>query len=98
LYWKTGIGESDGAVHFYNTPGIYTPSTTVAFRAQFNGVDVTCETSTEALQDHFGTHSASGADLVFAFEANRPAIEAISREKLPQRIPADRCLLVLADF
>lgn len=86
------------AVHFYNTPGIYTQNTTVAFRGQFNGVDVTCEISMEALQDHFGAHSANGADLVFAFEANRSAIEAVAREKLPQRIPIGRCVLVSADF
>nr|WP_063791585.1 DUF1488 domain-containing protein [Burkholderia ambifaria] len=86
------------AVHFYNMPGIYTQNMTVAFRAQFNGVDVTCEISTEALQDHFGAQSASGADLVFAFEANRPVIEDIARVKLPQRIPAGRCLLVSTDF
>lgn len=86
------------AIHFYNTPGIYTPNTTVAFRAQFNGVDVTCEISAEALQDHFGVRSASGPDLVYAFESNRPVIEAVAREKIPQRIPAGRCLLLSADF
>lgn len=42
--------------HFYNTPGIYTQNTTVAFRGRFNDVDVTCDFSTEALQDHFGAH------------------------------------------
>jgi len=86
------------AVHFYDTPGVYTQNTTVAFRVQFNGVDVTCEISTEALQDHFGTRSAAGADLVSAFEANRPSIEAVAREKIPQRVPAGRCLLVSDDF
>lgn len=86
------------AVHFYNTRGVYTPNTTVAFPAEFNGIDVTCEISAEALQNHFGVRSANGADLVAAFEANRAAIEAVAREKLPQRIPAGRCLLVSADF
>ncbi|MGH8376797.1 MAG: DUF1488 domain-containing protein, partial [Pseudomonas sp.] len=92
-----GKGETM-AIHFSNTPGLYTQNTTVAFRAQLNGVDVTCEISTEALQDHFSARSARGADLVAAFDANRPVIEAVAREKLPQRIPAGRCLLVSADF
>ncbi|MPV65557.1 DUF1488 domain-containing protein [Burkholderia sp. BE17] len=85
------------AVHFFNTPGIYTPNTTVAFRAQFNGIDVTCEISAEALQDHFGVRTANGADLVFAFEANRPAIETVARVLIPQPIPAGRCLLMSTD-
>lgn len=85
-------------IHFPTTPGVYTPNNTVAFAAQINGVDVTCEISVEALEDHFGARSTRGTDLVAAFEANRTAIEAVARVKLPQRIPAGRCLLVSADF
>lgn len=86
------------AIHFPNKSSVYTANTTVAFPAQINGVDVTCEISTEALQDHFGVGSAYGPDLVAAFEANRAVIEAVAREKLPQRAPMGRCLLVSADF
>ncbi|MCM3583754.1 DUF1488 domain-containing protein [Ralstonia pickettii] len=85
-------------VHFPKTRGVYTPNTTVAFPAQLNGVDVTCEISAEALEDHFGARSTAGDDLVAAFEANRPAIEAVARVRLPQRIPTGRCLLVSTDF
>lgn len=85
-------------IQFPTTPSVYTPNNTVAFTAQINGVDVICEISAEALEDHFGARSARGTDLVAVFEANRPAIEAVARVKVPQRIPAGRCLLVSADF
>ena len=76
----------------------FTTNTTVAFPAQLNGIDGTCEISTEALQDHFGATSFKGEDLIKAFETNRTAIEVVARVKLPQRMPAGRCLLVSADF
>lgn len=85
-------------INFPNARGVYTQNTTVAFPAQVNGIDVNCEISAEALEDHFGARSANGSDLLAAFEANRSAIEAVARVKLPQRIPTGRCLLVSADF
>lgn len=86
------------AIHFPRRPGVYTINTTVAFPAQLNGFDVICEIAVEAPQDHFGASSASGPNLVAAFEANRAMIEVIAREKLPQRAPAGRCVLESADF
>lgn len=85
-------------ISFPNKPAVFTPNTTVAFAAQVNGVDATCEISTEALQDNFGVTSNRGTDLVAAFEANRAAIEAVARTRLPQRIRTARCLLVSMDF
>ena len=86
------------AIHFPKQPGIYTAKTTVAFPVQINDADVTCEISTEALQDHFGANSNRGPDLVAAFEANRTTIESVARAKLPLRASTGRCLLVTADF
>ncbi len=85
-------------IQFPNKPAIYTTNTTVAFLAVLNGVDVTCEISTEALCDHFGAVSIKGIDLVAAFDRNRAVIESVARSVLPQRAPAGRCLLVTADF
>lgn len=86
------------AIHFLATPGVYTSNTTVAFPATINGVNVTCEISTEALQDHFEPASGTASDLLAAFEMNRATIEITARAKLPIRIPLVRCLLVSNDF
>lgn len=85
-------------IQFSTKPGVYTVNTTVAFPARVNSVDVTCEISMEALQDHFNPASGNAADLVAAFESNRAVIEATARVKLPVRIPLGRCLLVSGDF
>ena len=83
---------------FPNLPARYTPSSTVAFDAHFNGDRVICEISAEALLDHFGARSRSGADLVTTFERNRGLIEAAARAVLVVRAPTGRCLLISADF
>ncbi|TDG01503.1 DUF1488 domain-containing protein [Paraburkholderia guartelaensis] len=81
-------------IHFSNKPAKYTPNTTVAFLALVDGAEVECEISVEALEDHFDAPSMQGVDLVAAFEAHRTQIEAVARVKLPQRLPAGRCLLI----
>lgn len=85
-------------IEFPNKPAVYTPNTTVAFLALVDGVEVICEISAEALEDHFGATSMHGVDLVAAFEARRAGIEAVARLRIPQRFPAGRCLLVTLDF
>lgn len=86
------------AIVFQNKLAVYTPNTTVAFPAQIDGVDVTCEISAEALEDHFGASSNKSADLLAAFDANRAAIEKVARIRLPERIQTGRCLLKTEDF
>ncbi|RQS26809.1 MULTISPECIES: DUF1488 domain-containing protein [unclassified Burkholderia] len=85
-------------IHFLNKQATYTQNTTVSFAALVDGVEIACEISGEALTDHFAASSMRGADLVAAFEAHRPEIEAVARVFLPRRLPAGRCLLVSADF
>lgn len=80
-----------------NAP-VHTVNATVAFPGLLDGQPVTCEISLEALQDHFGATSIQGADLVVAFLANRHAIEAVGRVKLPSRLAAGRGLLLSSDF
>ncbi|MBU1978398.1 MAG: DUF1488 domain-containing protein [Gammaproteobacteria bacterium] len=84
--------------HFPPTEPTYTPNTTIAFEAVVDGVMASFEISEEALMDHFGATSRSAAELVRSFKANRPAIEAIAKIKLPERLSAGRPLLVFADF
>lgn len=86
------------AITFVQTAPRYTPSTTVAFDAELDGVHVVCEISAEALDDHFGAGSLDADALVAAFERNRAIIEAAARSKLPRRAPVERCLLVSTDF
>lgn len=85
-------------IQFSSRPGVFTPSTTVAFGAQINGVDAICEISEEALLDHFGATGRTGKEMVAAFEKHRAVIDAVARVKMPARIPLGRCLLVSGDF
>jgi hypothetical protein len=85
-------------IHFPHTEPVVTPSTTVAFAVVVDGQSATAEISAEALQDHFGATSFTGAPLVDAFKRNRAAIEAVARVKVPGRLAAGRGLLVSADF
>ena len=85
-------------IHFPQSEPVHTASTTVAFEAVIDGVRASGEISAEALQDHFGAASFASADLLRAFSANRPAIEAVARTKLPARLAAGRGLLLSADF
>ena len=85
-------------VHFPQTPPAYTQNTTVAFEALVDGVSTSFEISAEALMDHFGATTFTGAELVRSFSAHRPAIEAIAKVKLPVRLSAGRPLLTSADF
>lgn len=85
-------------IHFPSTDPVFTQNTTVAFQAVIDGAAVTGEVSMEALQDHFGATTGGGAELVRAFRANRGAIEAVARVKLPGRVAAGRGLLVSSDF
>ncbi len=73
-------------MEFTSDPAIYTVNTTVAFRAIYKGVPVTCEISDIALQDHFGVQTNQPHDLVAGFNANIAAIRAKAVAKLPQRI------------
>lgn len=85
-------------VHFPTVDPIPTPNTTLSFPVVIDGVQTPAEISAEALQDHFGAASWRAADLIAAFIANRAAIEAVGRIKLPARQSAGRALLVTADF
>lgn len=85
-------------MHFPQTEPIYTQHTTVAFQVVIDGTAATAEISEEALQDHFGAGSRVGAELIRAFKANRHAIEAVARLKLPPRLAAGRGLLMTGDF
>lgn len=48
----------------------------LTFPAMMDGVQIRCAITAEALEDHFGAASPREPDLVAAFDAHRPAIEA----------------------
>ena len=81
---------------FQEVAPVHTVNTTVAFRAEVGGTQMTCEISEEALQDHFGAISNAPSDLIAVFMTNRSAIEDVARRKY---IPgADRWLIRTNDF
>lgn len=55
---------------------------TIEFAAIVNGRAVDCAVSAEALEDHFGAHSARADDLLHAFEHGRSHIQALTRSYL----------------
>ncbi|WP_395060852.1 DUF1488 domain-containing protein [Paraburkholderia silvatlantica] len=78
--------------------GVYTVNTTVAWPAEVDGEQITCEISTEALMDHFGATSMDRANLEAAFTNHRVTIENRARRLIRARAMGGRCLLVTADF
>lgn len=48
----------------------------LTFAATADGTPIDCVITAEALEDHFGAASPREPDLVAAFDAHRPAIEA----------------------
>lgn len=54
----------------------------LGFPAMVDGTRVRCAITAEALEDHFGAASMREADLVAAFDAHRPAIEAAAARLL----------------
>jgi len=48
----------------------------LTFPATADGAQIRCAITAEALEDHFGAASSREPDLIAAFDANRPAIEA----------------------
>jgi Protein of unknown function (DUF1488) len=85
-------------VHFPQTEPTYTSNTTVAFEAVVDGIRASFEITEEALMDHFGATSRTATEFVRSFKANRLAIEAVAKIKLPARLNVGRPLLVSADF
>ena len=85
-------------VDFPQIDPVPTGNTTLSFPVLIDGIQVSGEISAEALQDNFGAGSWQAADLISAFIANRGAIEAVGRAKLPARHAAGRALLVTGDF
>lgn len=56
----------------------------VAFSALVDDRCVQCAITAEALEDHFGAPSLLERDLLDAFGAHRPAIEAMARRMLDE--------------
>ncbi|MBR8358266.1 DUF1488 domain-containing protein [Burkholderia vietnamiensis] len=56
----------------------------VAFSARVDGHGVPCAITAEALEDHFGARSLLERDLLVAFEAHWPAIEAMAARMLAE--------------
>jgi hypothetical protein len=85
-------------VHFPQTPApVCTSKGTVAFPVVTDGWVYMAEISAEALREHFRASDAPD-ELLAAFQWHRPAIEAIARTKLADRLVSGRPLLVSADF
>lgn len=54
----------------------------IHFTALVDGEPVVCTITAEALEDHFGAHSAREDDLMPAFEKGRARIQAVCAEAL----------------
>jgi hypothetical protein len=57
---------------------------TLAFPALVDGERVECTITAEALEDHFGAASPRFEDMLGAFDAHRPRIEAAARRLLSE--------------
>lgn len=79
-------------------PAACTSNMTVAFPAIVNDMQISCEISAEALQDHFEATSLACAALLDAFNRNRSQIEQVAARVVPVRAQAGRALLSTADF
>jgi hypothetical protein len=60
---------------------------TIEFAVIVNGKFMDCAVSAEALEDHFGAHSARADDLLHAFEHGRSHIEALTKRYLSMGLP-----------
>jgi hypothetical protein len=57
---------------------------TLAFPAVIDGERVQCTITAEALEDHYGAASPRFEDMLGAFDAHRPRIEAATRRLLSE--------------
>jgi hypothetical protein len=69
---------------------------TLAFPAMVNGERVECMITAEALEDHFGAASPRLEDMLGAFDAHRPRIEAATRRLLSETNA--RCLVLRSGY
>jgi len=65
-----------------DAPAYHDTNLTVVFAALVNGERVPCAISVEALEDHFDVERYDSTGWISAFDAARPAIEAVAREHL----------------
>ncbi len=65
-------------------PAYSGPDLTLAFPALVDGERVECTITAEALEDHFGAASPRFEDMLGAFDAHRPRIEAAARRLLSE--------------
>jgi len=65
------------------------------FPATVDGNFITCKILLEALANCFGTPNPNGPGLLKVFQANRPAIEAMSRRLInSHRYEPDRSIVI----
>jgi Protein of unknown function (DUF1488) len=69
---------------------------TLAFPAVVDGERVECMITAEALEDHFGAASPRLEDMLGAFDAHRPRIEAATRRLLAET--GARCVLLRSGY
>lgn len=69
---------------------------TLAFPAMIDGQRVECMITAEALEDHFGAASPRLEDMIVAFDAHRPRIEAATRRLLSET--SAQCLVLRSGY
>jgi hypothetical protein len=69
---------------------------TLAFPAMVDGQRVECMITAEALEDHFGAASPRLEDMIVAFDAHRPRIEAATRRLLSET--RAQCLVLRSGY
>ncbi|CAG9226064.1 conserved hypothetical protein [Paraburkholderia tropica] len=85
-------------INFTSGPASWTPNRTLAFPAFVDGVEIICELSLEAIEDHFGANRSRRDSLIAAFDRHRSRIEAVAQRVIPHRAIAGRCPLFARDF
>jgi hypothetical protein len=69
---------------------------TLAFPAMVDGERVECMITAEALEDHYGAASYRLEDMIGAFSAHRPRIEAATRRLLSET--SAQCLVLRSGY
>ncbi|WP_321866804.1 DUF1488 family protein [Paraburkholderia tropica] len=85
-------------INFPSGPAFWTTNRTIAFAAFVDGVEVICELSLEAIEEHFGASRSRRDSMIAAFDRHCSRIEAVAQRVIPQRLAAGRCPLFSRDF
>ncbi|WP_224010950.1 DUF1488 family protein [Paraburkholderia tropica] len=70
----------------------------LSFYVLVDSVDIVCEISFEALEDHFGVNTRSGQSVVDAFHAHREEFASLVGHTVSHRLHGRRCQIFSRDI